>query len=83
MSFAMHTNGTVDLKGVGQITRTGVVHMDIAHRQQGQPSVQLRSDNDTPLNIREQLVVLQPIGRGASGVVRLALHVPSLTVRLC
>jgi len=31
-----------------------------------------------PLNIRDELVLFEELGRGASGVVRKALHVPTL-----
>ncbi len=34
-----------------------------------------------PLNIKDELVILKKIGRGASGTVNLALHLPSMQVR--
>lgn len=39
-----------------------------------------------PTNIRDELVLFEELGRGASGVVRKALHVPSLqlvAVKVC
>ena len=56
--------------------------MEMTYRVQGQATVKVKS-GAVPVNIRDQLAIMNPIGRGASAVVRIALHVPSLTVRHC
>jgi hypothetical protein len=50
------------------------------YRTKGQQDVIITSGEAR--NIRDQIVIMKQIGRGASGVVKLGLHVPSLTVRL-
>ncbi len=57
------------LEGFGEIKKTGITR--IANRGNSKTS-------PVPLNIRDELILFEELGRGASGVVRKALHVPTL-----
>ncbi|KAL3667047.1 hypothetical protein V7S43_007990 [Phytophthora oleae] len=74
-SYDLSASGTFDAVGF-QIKQTGLIRSP--DRGTGGPSSTQSDRRQQPSNTKKHLVKLGVLGRGASGVVHKALHVPSL-----
>ena len=63
-----------------RILQDGLERLEIRCYSEGQRPVRVRN-TAAPQKLKEQLALMQKLGQGGAGVVRMALHVPSLTVR--
>ncbi|RLN96071.1 hypothetical protein BBJ28_00012849 [Nothophytophthora sp. Chile5] len=75
-SYDLSASGTFDAVGF-QIKQTGLTRSPDRDNERGSPSSQSGGQLQ-PSNTKKHLVKLGVLGRGASGVVHKALHVPSL-----
>ncbi|RLN78414.1 hypothetical protein BBJ28_00012541 [Nothophytophthora sp. Chile5] len=75
-SYDLSASGTFDAVGF-QIKQTGLTRSPDRDNERGSPSSQ-SGEQLQPSNTKKHLVKLGVLGRGASGVVHKALHVPSL-----
>ena len=74
-----HLDVESQLEGFGEIKKEGITRIAKGRGYDtGDDDDGSKHQHVTPLNIRDELVLFEELGRGASGVVRKALHIPTL-----